>query len=79
MDKKFNYMLLSRLQMDCKYFLGNGSGHTKHLWAGDVDEQICKMKELWNSFDKEEKPEWLSMEEILDYENKMKNLKLEEA
>ena len=68
-NQKFSYMLLSRLQQDCKYFLGNGCGHIKHLWAGEIDGQISKMKELWESLDI--KPEWLSMEEINTYETKM--------
>lgn len=70
-DTKFNYMLLSRLQMDCNYFLGNGNRYEKHLWAGNVDDHIEMMKKIWNGF--EEKPEWLSMEQIEDYERKMKN------
>lgn len=70
-DTKFNYMLLSRLQMDCDYFLGNGNRYEKNLWAGNVDDQIDMMKKIWNGF--EEKPEWLSMEQIEDYERKMKN------
>jgi N-methylhydantoinase B/oxoprolinase/acetone carboxylase alpha subunit len=64
-------MLLSRLQMDCNYFLGNGNRYEKHLWAGNVDDHIEMMKKIWNGF--EEKPEWLSMEQIEDYERKMKN------
>lgn len=70
-DSKFNYMLLSRLQMDCDYFLGNGNRYEKNLWAGNVNDHIEMMKKIWNGF--EEKPEWLSMEQIEDYERKMKN------
>ena len=66
---RFNYMLLSRLAMDCRYFLGNGQRYEPHLWAGNVKDQIAKMKELWNGF--KEKPEWLSMEEIEDFERQM--------
>ena len=29
------------------------------------------MKELWDYFDKEDKPEWLTMEQINDYARKM--------
>jgi hypothetical protein len=36
-----------------------------------VEEQIKKMKELWNILP--QKPEWLSMEDIEEYEKKMKN------
>lgn len=73
--KEFNYMLLDRLKTDCEYFLGNGNGSVKHLWAGDIDEQIDKMKELYNSFTDDEKPEWITIEDINNYEKKMKELK----
>lgn len=66
---KYEYMMLSRLQHDCDYFLGNGNRAEKHLWAGNVKGQIEEMKRLWNLLP--EKPEWLSMEQILDYEKKM--------
>ena len=47
MDTTFNYMLLGRLISDCKYFLGNGNGYEKDLWAGSVQKQIAKMKEAF--------------------------------
>lgn len=72
---EYNYMLLDRLKQDCEYFLGNGNGSVKHLWAGDIDEQIDKMKELYNSFADDEKPEWITMKDINNYEKKMKALK----
>lgn len=72
---EYNYMLLDRLKQDCEYFLGNGNGSVKHLWAGDIDEQIAKMKELYNSFTDEQKPEWITIEDINNYEKKMKELK----
>ena len=72
-DNQFNYMLLGRLASDCDYYLGNGNRHDKHLWAGNVDAQIKEMKRLWNGFPKDAKPEWLSMDDILTYEKKMKN------
>ena len=62
-------MLLSRLKSDCEYFLNHGNRSEKSLWAGNVKEQIEKMKELWNGLDK--KPEWLSMEDIEKYEKEM--------
>ena len=70
-DAKFRYMLLSRLESDCKYFLGNGQRNEKHLWAGNVEKQIAKMRELYNSFADEEKPEWLTAEQIDEYEKQM--------
>jgi hypothetical protein len=69
-NQSFDYMLLNRLQIDNDYFLGAGNRHEKHLWAGSVDEQIKEMKAIWHKL--RVKPEWLSMEDILDYETKMK-------
>lgn len=68
-DPEFLYQMLSRLESDCKYFLGNGNGYEKHLWASSINEQISAMKEIYNKLDV--KPEWLTMEQIKDYESKM--------
>lgn len=67
----FKYMLLDRLRSDCSYFLGYGHRNKKDLWAGNVRDHIECMKMLWNSFPKDGKPEWLTMEKIEDYERKM--------
>ena len=74
---EYDYMLLSRLKSDCDYFLGNGNRYEKHLWAGNVDDQIAKMKELYNKLP--EKPEWLTMEDIENYEKEMKQDKKMES
>lgn len=70
LDDKGRYMFLSRMQSDCKYFL-DGHEYNKFLWAGNVEDQIKYMKWLYNSFPKNKKPEWISMEEIEDYEKRM--------
>lgn len=70
-EEKFNYMLLSRLQSDCDYYLGYGNRYAKHLWAEDEQKQIDKMKELYNSFSDDAKPEWLTMDQINEYEKEM--------
>lgn len=70
-SNKHNYMMLNRLQADCKYFLGYGGRCNKHLWAGNVKDQIAEMKRLWNILP--EKPEWLTYEEIEEYEKLMCN------
>lgn len=77
-DNRFNYQMLSRLKQDCNYFLGNGNRSERSLWAGSVDGQIAEMKSLWEQFSEDEKPEWLTYEEILDYEKKMKQDELKE-
>jgi hypothetical protein len=68
---EFSYMMLGRLQSDNDYYLGYGNRNPKRLWAGSVDAQIAEMKRLWNLL--EVKPEWLTMEQIEDYEKQMKN------
>lgn len=68
---EFRYRLLSRLQADCDYYLGHGNRHKKDLWAGDETKQIELMIELHNSFEKDKKPEWLTMDDISNYQEKM--------
>lgn len=63
------YFLLSRLKADCEYFLGAGGRAEKHLWAGNMREQIAKMRELYDALP--EKPEWLTMEDIDRYAQRM--------
>lgn len=64
-----DYRLLSRLKDDCDYFLGAGGRAEKHLWAGNVREQIAKMRELYAALPDE--PEWLTMEDIDRYAQRM--------
>ena len=70
-EASFRYMLLSRMQSDCAYYLGNGRIYGPHLWAGNEKDQIEYMKILWNSFPDDQKPEWLSFEDILAYERRL--------
>jgi hypothetical protein len=37
----------------------------------DEKEQIENMKAIYNSFPDEDKPEWLTMDQILEYEKRM--------
>lgn len=63
-------MLLDRLRCDCNYYLGHGNRDAKHaLWAGDEQEQINKMRELYDLVP--EKPEWLTREQIDEYAAQM--------
>ena len=64
-----DYRLLSRLKADCEYFLGAGQGAEKNLWAGSVPAQIAKMQELYASL--QEKPEWLTEQDIDQYAQRM--------
>jgi len=70
-EEKFNYQMLSRLQSDCDYFLGNGNRNEKYLQDGSVEVHIDEVKKLYNYFDDNKKPEWLTWDDILSYENEM--------
>jgi len=63
--------MLSRLKMDCDYYLGNGNRNKKQLWADNEEEHIDEMKKLYNEFSENKKPEWLTWADILNYEMKM--------
>lgn len=52
---KFNYQMLSRLKMDCDYFLGNGNRCKKHLYYKDEQDHINQMKKLYNIFPADKK------------------------
>lgn len=68
---EFEYMMLSRLQADCEYYLGYGNRSLTILSDGSVTQHINRMKELWNTFPEGQKPEWLTWEQILNYEKEM--------
>lgn len=75
----FDYQMLDRLRSDCDYYLGACLEHSdgpdfmaaaqKHLWAGSVEAQVFKMRELYDKLPV--KPEWLSKEDIDRYESRM--------
>ena len=65
------FQLLSQMQSDCDYFLGNGNRCKNYLWGQEVDAHIAHMKALWLCFPANKKPEWLSYEEIAVYEKRM--------
>ena len=69
MPDTFNYQMLSRLQTDCDYWLGYGNKCDKHLWAGNPQEQIKEMRRIYDLLP--EKPEWLTLEQINEYEKKL--------
>lgn len=70
---KFKYQLLSRMKSDCNYYLGYGNRNKNVLWSGSEEQQIIDMKSLLNSFDRPNKPEWLTIIDIWEYEIKMTN------
>lgn len=68
-DEQFKYMLLNRLQTDCKYFLGAGNRHEKYLWGETVEMHIEFMYIIYYSL--KVKPEWLTEKQIDEYLTKM--------
>lgn len=70
-SNSFKYRLLDRMKADCDYYLGNGEHHSKYLMGGTVKDHIEDMKELYNSFDIEDRPEWITLEEIERYNERM--------
>lgn len=70
-EEVFRYQLLSRMKMDCEFFLGFGNRMEKYLWAGSVAFQIECMKSIRDSFPADGKPEWLTVEQIENYERRM--------
>lgn len=60
----FRYQMLSRFIEDTKYYLKTRS--PKHLWSLDPIDHADNMLFLYDSFSKNEKPEWLTQKE-LDY------------
>lgn len=67
-DNKGRYMLLDRMQQDCVYFIHHPK--RKHLWSGNIEDQIKNMKRLYDILP--EKPEWITMADIFKYEEDMK-------
>ena len=67
--KTNNYALLDRLRSDCEYYLGYGKRNANCLWARNEQEQINKMRELYDLLP--EKPEWLTREQIDEYAAKI--------
>ena len=70
-EARFRYMMLSRMKQDCDYYLGYGGRSANHLWAGNEFNQIMNMKALWETFKPEDKPEWLTKDELKVYASQM--------
>jgi len=70
-DIKFKYMMLDRLRSDCEYYLGYGNKNKEKLWTHDEQEQIDFMIALYNSFNDDIKPQYITLEQIEEYRKKM--------
>lgn len=72
----YDYQLLDRLKSDCDYYLGacvdfgmDMTAAQKNLWAGNIEAQVAKMRELYDKLP--EKPDWLTVQDIDRYEHDM--------
>lgn len=70
-EPEFRYMMLDRMRQDCSYYLGYGGRYANNLWAKDELTQIRVMKAIWDTFTPEDKPEWLTWDDLMDYARKM--------
>lgn len=77
-DDEFKYQFLDRLISDCKYYINNPEISEKTLWTHNIDKQIQLMKDLYNSFSDDKKPEWTSLEEINNFESSMTSIRQED-
>ena len=69
-DKKFRYMMLDRLRQDCNYSLNYCDGSEHVLWSKDKKSQIENMLALWSTFEPEDRPEWLTWNDLKYYANR---------
>lgn len=69
-EKRFRYMMLDRMRQNREYYLRIG-GSANVLWPKDEKQHINNSKDIWNSFDDNDKPEWLTMEEIDEFASRM--------
>lgn len=67
----YKYMLLDRLRTDCGYYLDGGNRNCKYLWGGSVRAHLGAMRALYDSFPEDDRPEWLTAEQIDDYAARM--------
>ena len=70
---KYRYQMLGRFQMDADYYFKNP--HPKHLWSLDPIKHADNMIALYNTFSKEEQPDWLTDQQLKDYVKKLKSMK----
>lgn len=69
---EFEYMMLSRLQSDCEYYLGSGGQNAEHaLYYHDEKKHIEEMKKIYDILPI--KPEWLTEEKLKEYEKLLLN------
>ena len=69
-EQSYEYMMLSRYQSDCRFYLGNGNRDAKYsLYYQDEKKHIDAMIALYGKI--VIKPMWLSMSGIISYADRM--------
>ncbi len=68
---RHDYMMLSRMQSDCKYYADKSREAWNHAHVSTIEQHIEGMKELWKKFPNDLKPKWCTWEQILEYEKQM--------
>ena len=74
-DVTFRYQMLGRLISDCDYYLSCPKPTSDVLWGNEEEKQIHLIQTLYDSFSEEEKPEWITQEEIDEYTERMEQFK----
>lgn len=74
-DYTFDYSFLSRLKSDCKYVIDHQISNPRwSLWGITVEKHIEEMRKVYNSFPDDKKPQWITMDDIDNFEKEMLSL-----
>ena len=77
---QFEYMMLSRVTQDCFGYFGTGGDEDKwdcrynnerNVWGQSIRKCVDKAKELWQKIPESIKPQWITWEQILQFEQKL--------
>lgn len=74
-------MMLSRLRGECIAYFGNTGDEGKDgmdcryrneqfIWGKDIKVLVAEIKRLWEQIPADIKPEWLTWEQITEYERR---------
>ena len=67
MADKFTFDMLARLKSDCDYYLGHGHASNNALWGKTPYDHCNEMARLLLSIPEEERPLWLTKNDIRLY------------
>lgn len=80
-EYEFQYMMLSRLRGECIAYFGNTGDegqdgmdcryrNEQFIWGKDIKVLVAEIKRLWEQIPADIKPEWLTWEQITEYERR---------